>query len=67
MRRRWTTREEDVAFLTERMKDLSRDWKIGDQTVSWGTRTPATIVSFDGDRVTLSDGVTMHRSHLRRP
>jgi hypothetical protein len=68
MRRRYTTRKEDAAFIMNRLAEMNRSWQVGDATLPYKTCNAATtIVRFDGDTVVLADGTEMHRSHLRRP
>ncbi len=67
MKRRYTTKAQDIAYLRERFEDHGRDWQVGDPCSAYNLRAPSsTIASFDGERVTLANGDTFHRSHLRR-
>lgn len=69
MKRRYTTRAEDRAYLQERFEDATRQWAVGDlvRTFQRGyDLPPSRIARFDGDIAVLEDGSHGHRSQIRR-
>ena len=66
MRKRFTTRAQDAAFILERMADAHRAWKVGDACMSYKLAERTTVAAINGERVTLANGEVFHISHMRR-
>lgn len=65
-RRRYTTSDEDAAYMLRRIADATRAWQPGDACLGY-TNQRTSVVSVDDRGVaTLADGTHCHRSHLRR-
>lgn len=65
MRRRYTTAREDAAFLFRRLAEGTREWKVGDECMSWNMQTVTRVKEIRGDIVHLENGDHMHRTKMR--
>lgn len=65
MSRRYTSRDEDQAFLLSRLRDIQRAWQVGDACRSYDGQSETTVAGIDGDIVTLANGDRCHITKLR--
>ena len=60
-------RRATAAYVTRRLEDLHRAWKVGDCVAPFKGAEATTITAVDGDRVTLANGQGGHVSRLTKP
>ena len=65
MSRRFTHPSEDAAFLLRRFIEAQREWKVGDECMTYRMDGITKVAAIRGDLVELENGDVMHRTKMR--
>jgi hypothetical protein len=64
-KRRYTTRQEDAAFILRRLAESRRTWQVGDRCLTYNLQGETTVARIDGEIVHLANGDHMHVTKMR--
>ncbi len=62
---RYTTRQQDAAFMMRAIAEANRTWAIGEACLSYNGREETTVIRIYADIATLANGESMHISKMR--